>query len=123
MLARGRRRRSGRLLVLALKSSVGRANRLRLAAALPIYPLLLALQGRSPKAFLTSEHGWRKDSAHDTAGTVLAPLVGGHRGEDFHRAHSIARLKSAHPVPGTTPCSQWTVRSRAFHSGVSRANE
>jgi hypothetical protein len=65
------------LLVLALKSPARRANTLRLAAALPvfsIYPLVLALQGRSPKAFLTSEHGWRKYSAHDPAGTLLAPF-------------------------------------------------
>ena len=65
------------LLVLAMKSSRRRANVLRLATALPvfsIYPLVLALQGRSPKAFLTAEHGWRKYSAHDPVGTVLAPF-------------------------------------------------
>jgi hypothetical protein len=65
------------LLVFALKSSARRANTLRVAAALPlfaIYPLVLSRQGRSPKAFLTSEHGWRNYSAHDPVGTVLAPF-------------------------------------------------
>jgi len=39
-----------------------------------IFPLLLFLQGRSPMAFLSAEHGWRKYSVLDPRGAALAPL-------------------------------------------------
>jgi hypothetical protein len=39
-----------------------------------VFPLVLVLQGRSPFAFLTVEHGWRKYSRQEPLDTALAPF-------------------------------------------------
>jgi hypothetical protein len=65
------------LVVLAVRGGGGRAALTRLSVApviFCVFPLILVMQGRSPIAFLTNEHGWRKYSVSDPLGAMLAPF-------------------------------------------------
>jgi hypothetical protein len=63
--------------VIALSDPERRAALTRLGVA-PLmfcaFPLVLILSGRSPLAFLTAEHGWRKFSRSDPLQSLLAPF-------------------------------------------------
>jgi hypothetical protein len=65
------------LAAMGLRDAGRRVALTRLAVApfiFCVFPILLALQGRSPLEFLTAEHQWRKYSVLDPLGAVLAPF-------------------------------------------------
>jgi hypothetical protein len=65
------------ILLFTLRRPHRAANALRVSTALgvfSVFPVLLAVQGRSPLAFMKAEHGWRSYSGHDPLGLLTAPF-------------------------------------------------
>jgi hypothetical protein len=94
--------------ILALGSHPRSAALARLSVALLLFgafPALLALQGRSPVAFLTVEHGWRAYSVRDPLGAAGAPfeqLVDGARAAWRAAGHLVSGESGAYTLHDVT---------------------